>query len=258
MRKRSVSSAALAALAIAVAACSVAVAATTTGKDGSLSADAKIKPKALSKSTLTPAALEITTKTTTADAAGALNPVVQAVMDFDKNGTYYAKGLPTCSEKALLKKDRSEAVKACEGAQIGTGRAAAVVAFQGVAPTKVEATLDLFNGVPKGGKPTVLIFAYSAEPVATAFVFSGVVSRYTKEGFGSRFELEFPKLFSGSGAISEFNIKLQKQFASKGQQRSLVSAKCPSSKKLKARIAVTYQNGETLAVPVTQDCQQKS
>jgi hypothetical protein len=258
MRKRSLSTAALAALAIVVAAGSVAVAATTTGKDGSsLSADAKITPKGLSKAAPTPAALEIATKTTTSNPAGAVNPVVQAVMDFDKNGSYFAKGLPSCGEKELFGKDRATALKLCETALIGTGRAVAVASFFEADPIDVKATLDLFNGIPQGGKPTVLIYAYSEEPVATSFTFSGVVSKYNKEGFGSRFEIQFPKLFNGAGAISEFNLELQKEFTYKGQEHSLVSAKCPSSKKLKARIAFTYLAGETLTVPVTQTCQQK-
>ncbi len=260
MRKRSLSTAALAAVAIAVAAGSVAVAVagTTTGKNGStLSADAKIKPKGLSKAALTPATLEVATKTTTSTPAGAVNPVVQAVMDFDKNGTYFAKGLPTCAEKTLFHKDRATALKLCDKALIGTGSAVAVASFFEADPIDVKATLDLFNGVPQGGKPTVLVYAYSEEPVATSFTFSGVISKYNKEGFGSRFEIEFPKLFNGSGAISEFKFELQKEFTYKGQTQSLVSAKCPSSKKLQARIAFSYQDGETLTAPATQTCQQK-
>ncbi len=253
MRKRPLSIALSIALAVAAVAASVAVAGTTTGDAGdSLTAATKIKPKKLSKATPTPATLEIETKISTA------SPAVQAVMDFDKNGIYLAKGLPTCAEKKLEGKDRADAIKACKTAMIGTGSASAVVSFFGQAPQEVKATLTVFNGAPQGGKPTVLVQAYMTAPTANAFLFSGVVSKRKKEGFGTRLEIDFPELFGGSGAVSEFNIKIQKTFTYKGKKRSLVSAKCPTGKKLKARIAVAYQDGETLAVPVTQSCKPKS
>jgi hypothetical protein len=253
MRKRPLSIAFSIALAVAAVAASVAVAGTTTGSDGdSLTAAAMIKPKKLSKTAPTPATLEIKTKVSTT------SPATQAVMDFDKNGTYLAKGLPTCAEKKLAGKTGPDAVKACKTAMIGTGSASAVVSFFGQPPIDAKATLAVFNGAPRGGKPTVLVHAYIKEPVENAFVFSGVVSKRKKEGFGTRLEIDFPNLFGGDGAVSEFNIKIQKTFTYKGKKRSLVSAKCPRGKKLKARIGVAYQDGEKLAVPVTQSCKQKS
>lgn len=254
MRKRSLSMVALVTLAIAVFTASVAVAGTAGSNGNSLTADAKVKPKKLSKAALTPATLEIATKTTTNDATGALNPAVRAVMDFDKNGKYVTKGLPTCGDKKLTGKRPPEALQACKKAMIGTGNASVLAAFFGQATQMVKATLTVFNGVPKGGKPTVLFYAYAQQPTENAFVFTGVVSKYRKKGFGSRFQIEFPKLFGGNGALREFNIKIQKKFRYKGKKRSLVSAKCPSSKKLKSNIAFTYQDGETLSVPSKQTC----
>ncbi len=252
MRKRQLSIAFSVALAVASIAATVAVAGTTTGGDGdSLTAAAKIKPKKLSKTAPTPATLELNTKVSTTSQA------TQAVMDFDKNGTYLTKGLPICAEKKLEGKTSQEAIKACKAAMIGTGSASAVASFFGQSPIDVKAKLTVFNGPPQGGKPTVLVHAYIKEPVENAFFFSGVVSKRKKEGFGTRLEIDFPELFGGNGAVSEFNIKIQKTFTYKGKKRSLVSAKCPRSKKLKARIAVAYKDGEKLAVPVTQSCAQK-
>ena len=257
MRKRFTPTATGAAVAaIAAITASVAVAGTVTGSDGSsLTANAKIKPKKLSKKALSPASIEIATKTS--DPAGTLNPATKAVMDFDKNGTYLAKGLPICNEKVLAAKNEEEAKKLCGKAMIGSGLAVATAAFFEQPPLPVKAKLFAFNGVPKGGKPTVVIYAYATEPAPFSYVFSGVVSKRTKEGFGTRFEIDFPILFGGSGAIREFNLNIGRKFNSKGKKRSLVSAKCPGSKKLKARIAFTYKDGETIAAPVTQTCKQR-
>ena len=51
------------------------------------------------------------------------------MIDFDKNGTYFNKGLPTCDEKKVSGKEPAVAKKVCETALIGTGRAAAVASF---------------------------------------------------------------------------------------------------------------------------------
>lgn len=258
MRKRSISIIGLIAATVAVVATSVAVAGTVAGSDGmSLTADVKISPKKLSKKAPAPAAIKITTKTTTTGTSGTLNPVVKAVMDFDKNGKYFAKGLPTCREKSLVGKTPDVAKRICGKGRIGGGQVIADVAFFGSSPIEQKAELTAFNGVPKGGKPTVVLYAYSTSPVAVSYVFSGVVSRYKKNGYGSRFEIDFPALFGGNGAIREFNVKIDKKFTHKGKKRSVVSAKCPGSKKLKSRVAFTYASGETITAPSTQSCTPK-
>lgn len=258
MSKRSMSiTGAIAATVVAVAA-SVAVAGTVTGGDGmSLTADVKVSPKKLSKRAPGPAGIKIATKTTTRGTSGKLNPVVKAVMDFDKNGKYFAKGLPTCNAKALESKEPDDARRICGKSRIGGGRVVADVVFFESDPIEVRADLTAFNGVPKGGKPTVVLYAYAKSPVPASYIFSGVISKYKKMGYGSRFEIDFPKLFGGGGAIREFNINISKKFTHKGKKRSVVSAKCPGSKKLKSRVAFTYTSGETITAPSTQRCTPK-
>ncbi len=253
MHKRSLSIAASAALAIAVFAASVAAAGTTTGSNGnSLSADAKITPTKLSKGTPTPASVEIDSKVSTA------SPITKAVMDFDKSGEYNPKGLPTCSDKKIGKKDRDTALMLCKKAVIGGGSATALVSFFGQAPQEVKVEIAAFNGPPKGGKPTVVFHAYAKDPAELAVVFTGVVSKYKKEGYGTRLDIDFPTLFGGSGAIREFKLKVGTKFSYRGKKRSLITAKCPSNKKLKSRIAFSYRDGDTLTVRSTQTCKPKS
>jgi hypothetical protein len=258
MRKRSISIiAAIAVTAVAVAA-SVAVAGTVTGSDGSsLSTDVKLSPKKLSKTVPTPAAVKFASKSTTTNSDGMLNPLAKIAVDFDKSGTYSARGLPTCHAKALLSKEPRDAERICGKARIGSGKIVASVSFIGAPPLDAEAEALVFNGVPKGGKPTVVLYAYGKSPVAASYVVSGVVSKYRKAGYGSRFEVQFPELFGGSGAVREFNFKIDRKFTYKHKKRSVISAKCPSSKKLKLRVVATYKNGETITVPSTQRCTPK-
>jgi hypothetical protein len=93
-------------------------------------------------------------------------------------------------------------------------------------------------------------------PIQTALVLVGVVSNFNKEGYGPRLDLEIPLIAGGTGALTDFQVTIDKKFNYKGKQRSFVSAKC-SSKKQKARAAFTYKDGETLTALSTQTCKQK-
>jgi len=213
-----------------------------------------LSPKKLSKTVPTPAAVKFASKSTTSSSDGTLNPLAKIAVDFDKNGTYFARGLPTCNAKALLSKTPGDAEEICGKARIGSGKVVAMVSFLGASPTEAVADAVVFNGVPKGGKPTVVLYAYATRPVAGSYVVSGVVSKYRKAGYGSRFEIQFPKLFGGFGAVRDFNFKIDRKFNFKRKKRSVISAKCPKSKKLKLRVVATYRNGETITVPSTQRC----
>ena len=72
---------------------------------------------------------------------------------FNEGGTYNGKLFPKCKVSAVLNKGPSGCPK---GSKIGKGTATA--AAQPVIPL-VKADLHLFNGEPKGGVPTVIIYA---------------------------------------------------------------------------------------------------
>lgn len=257
MRKRPTLIAALAAL-VAVAAASVAVAGPpVTGADGNTqSIDVKVAPKRLSKTTLTPTSLEVTTKVTTNNPTGVPSPAVRVVVDFDKNAKLYTKGIPTCNPSSLQNTSTEVALQQCGKAKIGSGKAAALLPV-GTKIFPVAQTVTAFNGVPQGGKPVVLLHTYGTTPIQTSFVLTGVVSNYNKQGYGPRLDVTVPLLAGGAGALTDFNVKIDKKYKYQGKQRSFISVKCPNSKKLKNRGAFTFKDGETITVFSTQSCQQK-
>jgi hypothetical protein len=259
MRKRSTLIVGSALALIAAIAASVAVAgAPVTGADGnSQSIDVKIAPKKLSKSKLTPATLEVTTKVTNATSKGNVPvPAVRVVVDFDKTAKLFTKGLPTCDGAKLQNVSTEVAQRECKSAIIGGGKAAALLPV-GEQIFPVGQTVTAFNGVPKGGKPVVLLHTYGTTPIQTSLVLVGVVSNYNKEGYGPRLDVEVPLLAGGQGALTDFNVKINKKWNYKGESKSFISAKCPNSKKLKARGAFTFKDGETITALSTQSCQQK-
>ncbi|HZO05689.1 MAG TPA: hypothetical protein VFB52_04825 [Solirubrobacterales bacterium] len=228
-----------------------------TGADGNSQAiDVKIGPKTLSKTKLTPATLEVTTKVTTSNPTGVPVPATRVVVDFDKTAKLFTKGLPTCTSAKLQNVSTEIAEQNCKSAIIGRGTASALLPVGSkIFPVAQEVTA--FNGVPKGGKPVVYLHSYGTTPIQTTLVLTGVVSTYNKEGYGPRLDVEVPLIAGGAGALTDFNVKIDKKFRYKGEMRSFISAKCPNSKKLKARGAFTFKDGETITALSSQSCKQK-
>lgn len=259
MRKRSTTIVASAVALIAAVTASVAFAgAPVTGADGnSQSIDVKIGPKKLSKTKLTPATLEVTTKVTNATTKGNVPvPATKVVVDFDKTAKLFTKGLPTCNASQLQSVSTEIAKQNCKGAIIGKGKAAALLPV-GASIFNVDQIVTAFNGAPTGGKPTVLLHSYGTTPVQTTLVLVGVVTNYNKQGYGPRLDVTVPLIAGGAGALTDFNVKIDKKWKYKGESKSFISAKCPNSKKLKARGAFTFKDGETITALSSQSCQQR-
>lgn len=240
-------------LAAAIAASAALAGPTVSGPDGNTQAvDIKVAPKKLSKTVLTPATLQVTTKTTTTTAAnGVPSPAIHAVIDFDKNAKLYTKGIPTCDPAELQSTSTEVAEQFCSKAKIGTGTATALLASGQV--FTVNQVVTAYNGVPQDGRPTVLLHTYGTTPIQTTLVLVGKVSNYNKEGYGPRLDLDIPKIAGGTGALTDFQVKIDEKYAFKGKERSYVSAKCTSGK-LKARATFTYLDGQQLTALSTQSC----
>jgi hypothetical protein len=256
MRRSPILIGAIAVLAAVVAASAAWAGPTVSAPDGNTqSIDVQVRPKKLSKKILKPATLEVTTLTTsTTDPNGVPSPAVHAVIDFDKNLRLYTKGLPTCVSGKLQNQSTETAEQVCGNAKIGSGHAIAYLRAGKV--YEVPQTVTAFNGVPKGGKPTILLHAYGTTPLQASLVLEGTVLNYNKEGYGPRLDLNVPLLAGGTGALKEFNVKIDKKWRYKGEKRSFISAKCPNSKKLKGRGTFTFRDGESLTALSKQSCKQ--
>jgi hypothetical protein len=259
MHRRFILIASLAALvAIAIPVSAAIAGETVTGPDGNTqSIEGAVTPKALFKKTFSSGSLFVDVKTgSTTSTTGAPSPAVHDVIDFDQNLSLVTKGLPTCKASLIQSASTEAAEQACRSAIIGKGEATTLLPL-GVLytePTKVVA----FNGVPQGGKPVVLLHAYGTSPVQTTLVLVGTVSTYGKEGYGPRLDVTIPPIAGGSGAITDFKVKIQKSWTYKGKKMSFINAKCPASKKLKYRGAFTYKDGTTITATHTQACTPKA
>ncbi|MGN6664975.1 MAG: hypothetical protein ACTHK6_12350 [Solirubrobacterales bacterium] len=243
-------------LAAAIAATAAIAGPVVSGPDGNTqSIESLITPKKLSKKKFTPGTLSVTTLTTsTTDPNGVPVPAVHATIDFDKNATLYTKGLATCNPASIQNQSTENAERICGKAKIGSGHATAYLRAGKI--YEVPQTVTAFNGVPKGGKPTVILHTYGTTPLQVSLVLVGTVTKFDKEGYGPRLDLEVPLIAGGTGALKEFQVKISKKWRYKGVQRSFISAKCPNSKKLKARGTFTYRDGQSLTAFTKQTCKQ--
>lgn len=261
MRKRSTLIVAMAVAAITAIVASSALAgpvgAPVAASDGNSQAiGAVIAPKKLYKKIFTPGTLEVTTQLTTSAATGFPSPTTHVVIDFDKNAKVFSKGVPTCNSALLQNTSTEVALQKCGAAKIGGGTGQAVINLGGrLVPA--PATVTAFNGVPKGGKTVVLLHTYATTPVQTTLVLTGVVSNYNKEGYGPRLDVEVPLIAGGQGALTDFNVKINKKYKYKGEPVSYIYGKCPASKKLKVRSTFTFLDGQTSNPTYTQSCAQK-
>jgi len=258
MRNRSFLIAGLAAVVAVAIAASAAIAGSTgagiTTPDGNTqSVGVLITPKKLGKKTYTAANLEATTKLTSTQPVP--SPTVRVVLDFDKNAKIFTKGIPTCNPAKLQNTSTEVAKQQCGKAIIGSGTAKALLPV-GSTIYSINAAVTAFNGVPKGGKPVIILHTYSTTPIQTTLVLYGPVTNYNKEGYGPRLDLTVPLIAGGQGALTDFNVKISKKYKYKGQPVSFISAKCPNSGKLKSRGKFTFLDGQSSTPKSTQTCTQ--
>ncbi len=262
MRKRSILIVGLAIAATAAIVASAAfagpVGAPVTASDGNAQAfGAIIKPSKLYKKTWTPGALEVTTALSNSTKANHVPvPTTRVVLDFDKNTKVVSKGYPTCDSSKIQNVSTEIAERECKKAIIGKGSAVALLPV-GSQVFEVQQKVVAFNGVPKGGKTVILLHSYGTTPVQTALVLTGVVSNYNKEGYGPRLDVEVPLIAGGAGALTYFNVTVNKTFNYKGKKVSFIQAKCPNSKKLKTRSVFTFLDGQTSNPTYKAKCAQK-
>jgi hypothetical protein len=261
MRKRSFLIAGLIATVATAIVASAAIAGSTgagvTTPDGNTQAvGVSITPKKLGKKTYTAGTLEATTKLTTSAASGVPSPTVRVILDFDKNAKLFTKGIPTCDPAKLQNTSTDVAKQLCGPAVIGSGTASALLPV-GSKIYPVSQIVTAFNGIPQSGKPVVILHTYGTTPIQTTLVLVGAVTNYNKEGYGPRLDLEVPKIAGGTGALTDFNVKISKKYKYKGESVSFISAKCPNSKKLKARAQFIFLDGESSTPTTTQSCTQK-
>ncbi len=189
--------------------------------------DGAVTPTKLPRSGA-PAPITLKVKGSIATADGSHVPALKTLaLQFDRAGSIYTKGLPTCRSSQLQSTLTAAAKKACGKALVGTGRVSAEIAFPEQAPFNASGPLLIFNGAPKGGKPVLIFHVHANVPAPTTFVTEGVISK-AQGKYGTSTLIQIPTIVSGQGSLTSFSATIHKTWTFKGQKRSLLGAKCPA------------------------------
>jgi hypothetical protein len=216
-----------------------------------VSIEGGITPTKLPRQKPAPISLNVSGQIETAD--GAHVPALQTLaLQFDRHGHIYTKGLPTCKVGQLRSTLTAQAKQVCGDALIGSGRAAAEVAFPEQPPFDASGPLLIFNGAPKGGRPVLIFHVYAHVPAPTTFVTTGVIG--TAQGkYGTSTVIKIPTIAGGQGSLISFKASVHKTWTYKGKKRSLLLASCPSGR-LFAHGEFSFADGTKVSGKVSKSC----
>lgn len=242
---------------VALLVTALAVAKPTVVRTGNLvlKIDGGVSPKALPKGKLAPITLRASGRLATDD--GSHPPATREVtIDFDKNGTINARGMPKCTSGKLQSQDTKAAVAICRKAIVGRGRTSVEVAFADSKPFTAKGPLVLFNGGVRGGVTTMYIHAYVNVPAPTAIVTTVKVKKIRKGPFGTRAVATIPRIAGGAGSLTGFDFKIHKTFVYKGKRHSYLLARCANGR-FKAHATLKADDGTRISGEIIRPCSKR-
>jgi hypothetical protein len=213
--------------------------------------EGKITPSKLPKSKPAPITLHLEghIKTTNGEPVPALKTLN---LQFDKHGSIYTKGLPTCTTGKLQATTTQAALKACKSSLVGKGKATAEVYLPEQAPFSAEGPMLIFNGPPKGHNPVLIIHVYADVPAPTTFVTTGEISKAHGK-YGTATSIQIPTIVGGQGSLTSFEATIGKTWKVGGKKQSLLTADCPTGS-LFAHGEFDFTNGTQLSGEIAKPC----
>lgn len=213
-------------------------------------------PTALPKTKLAPITLTASGKIATK--SGEHPPALkEAIVETDKNGAVFVKGLPVCTAGKLQSRNTAAARKACPKAIIGSGKTTVEVKLEEQNPILVDSALTVFNGGQKGGTTTLYIHAFFTAPVTGAIVTTVKITKIHNGRFGLKSVATIPKIVGGSGSVKSFDLKIGKTYTYKGKKVSVLSAKCADGK-LQAFASAIFADATKASAEIIRTCTSKS
>ena len=187
-----------------------------------LKADGGFKPQRLPEKHYAP--IEFRGHADIHSTAGGPPPeLVEASLDFDRDGLLRTRGLPVCHAAQIAEVRTPVARRRCEGAIVGSGSIGVTLLFEGGA-VPAHAPLTLFNGGSGGGDFSVLAHVHISSPVNQTFVVPILINQRRGE-YRYRASFDVPSL-SGGGILTHVDAKIGRRYKSHGVERSYASARC--------------------------------
>lgn len=185
---------------------------------------------------------------------GGKRPVklLEAAIDFDRDGHLDTTGLPSCSPDYLATIGVQAGRNTCGGAIVGTGRVEALIELSDGGAVRGSSALTIFNGPQQEGKPTVILHARTTVPEVQTFAIVVPIER-RRGGFRYRAQLTMPEIAGGRGTITRVEVDVGRRFTVGGKRRSYVSARC-SDGILHTHGRFTFAEGTVIDGSVEKGC----
>lgn len=231
-------------------------AATVTYKNLVLHAVGGFQPQTLPRGRFAPIDFQGEVDFSTRDGVGRPLALVEAVIDFDRDGRLEVAGLPTCAASQVATLGTAEARATCKQALVGEGEIGALVEpSPGAAPVAIKAPLTLFNGPAEAGNPTVVMHANLGAPAGQTFAITAPIERIPGR-YRYRVTIHVPLIAGGLGSLTRISVDVGRRYTAGGQSRSYVSARC-SDNILQTRGRFLFSDGTVIWGSVEKYCRAK-
>jgi len=214
-------------------------------------------PKKLPQFRYAPITLKMNGHIRTAD--GSHPPAARRMfLAFDRNGTVFTRGLPTCHPRRVESRTTRQALRVCRQALVGRGSTKTQVRFPDSEPFVAPGPMLIFNGPPRGrNRPTIVIHVYANVPAPTAIVARGVINkRYRGGRYGTSTLIRIPVVAGGYGSLLDFSATLRRFFGFRGKKRSYLYARC-RDRRFQARGDIRFGDGSRIVGTVVRRCAQR-
>jgi hypothetical protein len=179
-------------------------------------------------------------------------------IELNRHAQISTRGLPACSTPLLQSTTSEAALARCRPALIGEGSFAASVESAGKL-IPAGGRILAFNGVVHGG-PAMILHFYTSVPVRVTLVLPLAISHQSKGQFGTVLAARIPTLAGGLASITELKLKIGREYRSRGQRLSFISASCAAPAGFPgaifgfARGNFHFADQRTIVTTLTRDC----
>ncbi len=189
---------------------------------------AKITPKRLPRSK--PAPVQFALHLHLSAKRGSEPPQLRDVtLEINRHGHFDPGAVPVCQMNEIQPATTANALAACGGDEVGTGRLLSKVKFTQGAPFPSDGKLIAFNGRWQG-RPAILAHVYGTKPLPTSVTIPFVITQTHDGQFGTSLEASL-STFSGKwGHVTSLSMSLGGAGATQDRSHYYLSAGCPAPK----------------------------
>jgi hypothetical protein len=212
----------------ALALLGVARADTVTGDNTRVSFDGSITPRLLPRAAPAPVALHLAGRVHPLEAK---RPVAleRFTVEVNRHAIFTTRGLPTCPLRRLRGTSSRQALAACRGALLGSGRFASHIDFPEQAPFPALGRALAFLTTMRGREAIAIhIFGRKPAPITTLIAANLNRSGAGAGSFGPKLTIEMPNIGDEWGYVTGFSLTLHRRYHYRGRKMSLIRASCPA------------------------------